>query len=164
MTISSWLHDNALAAYGALVGTVALLLNVARYVYDRRKDAIRLSVTCKPDPKLDENVRQVNSERQHSWDGPDLMPGFQIKVTNRGAMLAHVVAVGVVYGDGLVESALVGASGSPNILQSVSEGALEPLPAKASRTFTVYVRRGKELVPKSAYVEDGTGRRWTTKC
>lgn len=34
------MKDNLLATYGAVVGTIAFLLNVWRFFYDRRKDTV----------------------------------------------------------------------------------------------------------------------------
>jgi len=162
--MKDWWFTNGLAAYGAVVGTIALLLNLWKFFYDRTKDAVQLSVSCTADSSLRSNIERVNTERAADWDGPNLLPGYLLKVTNIGSVPAHIADAGMISDDGSVTSALVAAPGRPMILESIARGQIEPLQPKAARTFTVYVQRGvKAPKPVKAFVEDATGRRWTRK-
>jgi hypothetical protein len=161
--VHDWLSQNALAFYAAIVGTVALALNLRKYFYDRGKDQLRLTISCVEHAERAGNLERVSASRENDWDGPSMLPGYLIKVINEGAVSAHIADVALVDARGRIESALVPYPGQPNIYRTVREAPQEELVPRAARSFTIYLRRGApRVVAAQAYVEDATGRRWNT--
>lgn len=155
----SWLMNNLLSVYGAVVGTIALILSMLKFLLDLRKDSVRLRLNHRPHEHVRQNIEILATPREREWDGPNLLPAYLVTVTNPGAIPAHLADVGVICKDGTVQSALVSQSGNSNMLVAVGDAALEPIQPKSSRTFTVYERRGREpLHPKASFVRDRTGK------
>jgi hypothetical protein len=162
--MKQWLADNLLAAYGAIVGTIALMLNLSKFAVDLRKDSVRLKVSGVRHPMFDGHAATLKQPLASDGDGPNLLEGYSVTVTNLGSIQAHIADVGVICRDGRTDSALVRQHSSRMILRSVPEIALEPLEPKSSRTFTVYLRRGHEPpIAEAFYALDKTGKRWKTK-
>lgn len=161
--MAHWLRDNLLAAYGAVVGTIALLLNVVRFSYDRSKDSVQLRVSARASPDLRSNAsRLADTPSESEMDAPRLLPGFQVTVYNDGLVAAHIAEIGVIDANGKDVTALVHRPKARDLmLWPVGEAGLDAISGKSSQTFTVYLRTG-EGVPTvtGCFVVDKTGKRW----
>lgn len=160
-----WLQENALALYAAVVGTLGLVLTLARFVYDRRKDHVQLRVVSRKSPDFAKSAAALSTATPSSFDVPKLLPGYMVTVYNDGSIPAHLADAGIVDSAGTDVPALTPASPQrPMILMQLGQVDLDPITAKSSRTFTVYLRAG-QTPPRAAkcYVVDKTGRRWIGK-
>ena len=161
-----WLAENALAAYGAVVGTVALLLNLARFVYDRRKDGLRLRVKSRAEGDVVSNSQRLAAPRDDPFSSPRLLPGYVVTVYNDGHLPAALEDVGIVSADGTDSGALSHRPRANDLmLLPVGSAGLEPIPPKSSMSFTVYLTREKPtlLDVRACYAVDRTGKRWRGK-
>lgn len=159
--MSHWLRDNLLAAYGAVVGTIALLLNVVRFFYDRGKDSVQLRVSSRPSADLRSNAERL-AAFPSDLDAPKLLPGFSVTVYNDGLVAAHIAEVGVIDANGKDVTALVHRPRAHDMmLWPVGEAGLDPISAKSSQPFTVYLRAGQGVpTVKECFAVDKTGKRW----
>jgi hypothetical protein len=157
-----WLEQNMLAAYGAVVGSVALLLNLVRFIYDHRKDNVRLRVSSKPAPDFASNAERMQNVKADEQDVPQSLPGYIVTVFNQGLVAAPLAEVGIrdTHSKDVLALARRRVSNT-HFLFPVGEAGLEPLGPKSSQSFTVYLRRGQPApTAKSCYVVDQTGKRW----
>lgn len=161
--MTEWLNQNLLAVYGAIVGTLALVLNLSGLLHDVRKGAVRLRVQCRPHQDLKSSLTaHAATKTDDAADRRTFFEAYVVTVFNDGAVPAHLADAGVVCADHHVEQALVSQPlGSHLILRSVADARLEPIAPKSSETFTVYLRAGNDVfTPKRALVIDQTGKKW----
>lgn len=161
-----WLQQNLLAAYGAVVGTLALVLNLSGFLHNVRKETVRLRVLCQPHAQLKSSIATVaQSAPDKALDRRTLFEAYTVTVFNDGSVPAHLHDVGVTCRDGRIVGALVSRPSSNHwILSAIADAALEPIAPKSSQPFTVYFRVDEPtFIPKTAFVIDKTGKRWHSK-
>ena len=58
-----------LAIYGSVVGTVALGINLFNFLHSKQKDSVRLSIECKEDEEVDNNIQEMNDNENQPEHG-----------------------------------------------------------------------------------------------
>jgi hypothetical protein len=159
----SWLNENGLALYGAVTGTAALLITFLSHRHSVNKDQIKLSVTYTEHPNKAENIERLNAENIDPWDQPNIVEFYTVTVRNLGSIPAPLHDVGIIDKDGNKHQALVRQRMSQiNLLQPVSESGSEPLEPRASKSFSIYPRKGEPIFSVvSAYAVDQTNKEWS---
>ncbi|MGY0800184.1 hypothetical protein ACW7G0_14190 [Lysobacter sp. A286] len=162
----TWINQQGLALYGAVTGTVALLISFFSYRHNVKKDQIKLDVSCAPHRDQAKNIEHLNTENPESpWDRPNLVEVYLVTVRNLGSIPAPLGDVGVCDGAGKKYQALVGRQLSQmRLLQPLSESNVESLEPRAARIFSVYLRRDEPMFTAvSAYAIDQTGKAWQVR-
>lgn len=157
--MQNWFTENWLALFGAITGTIALLIHYLSYRHNRKKDELDLAISWAPHVQRQENLRQLaETESSQDWERPSMVEVYTITVTNRGNIRAPLSRVGVVTDMGLERLAYV-RDGS--YLEEATSKHIEPIPPKSEESFSVYLKRGEELFQvREAFATDQTGKRW----
>lgn len=144
-----WISQNYLALYGAVTGTIAILISFFNYRYNVNKDQIKLVISCKEHPMKTENIELlINSSTNNSWDRSDVAEVYLITVRNFSNIPVPLDDVGVI-------------DEHKNKHHISPKTDIETLKPKSSKTFSVYLWRDEALfMAKSAYVIDQTGKEW----
>lgn len=160
-----WVSENWLAFYGAVVGSLALLLNVARFVYDRKKDSIQLEISGEPHKNYDQQVAQLRGSRNEpEYKRAGQLEVYKIKITNTGNIPIHIQDAGVVTTAGESIPVLTNSHSGSNHYHIVPIDSADtpPIAPKASQTHWVWQKNDQEPFGVSSYyVVDGTGKRWS---
>lgn len=163
-----YLHNNVLALYGALVGTVALFLNFVKLRHDVLTRNVRLKVSYRKSPSYEASLRALSkppTDKPWSGDGPpNLAVVYLVEVVNVGSVDAFIKTCGIETTSGQQKEALAYSAPNSLILQSISQMNGLSISSKGAKSFSVYLRKGEEpFEPAHAYVEDQTGKRWKSR-
>jgi hypothetical protein len=164
--LTEWLRQNLLAVYAAVVGTLALVLNLSGFLHDVRKSAVRLRVLCRPHSDLQNSLSaRAAAANSTNTDRRTLFEAYRVTVFNDGSVPAHIQEVGVTCTNRCVETALVSQPGGNRLLLlPVADSDLEAIPPKSSQDFTIYFRVDRDVfTPKKAFAVDKTGKKWQGK-
>jgi hypothetical protein len=165
--MTEWISENWLAMYGAIVGSFALMLNVVRFFYDRKKDSVQIEVSGEPHPDYEEQVMRLKEgKKRPEYDRPGLLEVYKVQVTNTGNIPVHLHDAGVVSTSGESVSVLTRSySGSnSNHLVPIESSGISPIAPKSSETFWVWLKIDQEPFAVSSYfATDRTGQRWSKK-
>lgn len=160
----SWISQNSLALYGAVTGTIAILISFFNYRYNVKKDQIKLNVSYKEHPNKTENIELLISTRmKDSWEQLNCLEVYLVTIRNLSNIPIPIHDVGVIDEHGNIHQALIISHFSQmNLLKSLPETSdTEALKPKASKTFSVYLSRDEApFTAISAYVIDQTGKEW----
>ncbi|MDS1864353.1 hypothetical protein QX220_22330 [Vibrio vulnificus] len=162
-----WLQDNAIAIYGAVVGTIALFLNLGRFwiMYQKsvRKLKVEYSISGSAQHQIDQaaNPSDIFGERGHRDSDSLVGPIYKVTVRNVSHVSMHVHDVGlIIIGENGVEKhqALVRGHG---FLQRLTESGGDDIAAGSSKTYDVWIR-GDLVLPnvKGCYVVDQLGKEY----
>ena len=66
--MSIWISENWLALYGAVIGTVALIINLSRFFHTLGKDKVKLRVTAEEHPNKSENEIELANPVQKNLE------------------------------------------------------------------------------------------------
>ena len=161
-----WIYQNWLALYGAVVGSIALLINFSRLLYTIKKDKIKLTLSVAPHPEKEKNIeRLVATEENEPWDDrPNLVEIYKLTVRNIGNVDAHLEDAGIVCEKGKIHQVLVSTSSNHCVLSNIPNSGLVQIQPKASKKLSVYLNRAENIFQvKKAFVVDSTGKKWTIK-
>ena len=161
--MSTWINDNWLALYGAFVGTVALGINFSRVWIAINKDKIRLRIEHCRRHDYDDKIKALQeSLKKEPWERLNLVEVYTIIVKNIGCVDAYIEQAWIVDGDNVRHDALVPERLSRGvILNRLDSAQLEPVKAKSSSKFTVYLHADERpFEAKECRVMDRTGKIW----
>ena len=162
VSMQEWISQNWLALYGSIVGTVALLINVSRFIYSLKKDKVKLSLEVVPHPNRDTNIQRLkDTENKHRWEVPHLVEVYLITIRNLGTVEAYIEDASIVCEKGKNYSASISYANNSSMLGSISQvGAIKIAP-KSSEKISVYLRReDEEFIASKVEVIDSTGKKW----
>ena len=162
-----WLQQNLLAVYGAVVGTIALILNFGRFwlVLQRGKRKLRVeaNISDRAQAQLDELAKPQLPFTQGTLIGPI----FDVAVINCSHVHIHVQSAGIIVrtknGKEKIESLI--RNGSQGWLSKLSKAGGHDLPAGARHTFHVWFSREESTIPEvvGCYVTDQLGKEYHGK-
>lgn len=163
-----WITENSLALYGAVVGTVALLINFVRLRHQQQSNQTRLSVSVERSKGYDENIKRLQEPLEDDVynDGPHLLSVYIVTIRNLGNVEAHIESCGIVTSADERKEALIpyGGGEMSNLLRKVSEAQNVSIPAKSAQRFKVYLRRNEDpFEVRRAFAVEKTGRAWKSK-
>jgi hypothetical protein len=162
----TWLTENGLSLYGAITGTSALLVSFFGYRHNAKKDQIKLALSCAAHPEQAENFSRLNAmPSENSRDRPHFAEVYLVTVRNLGSIPAPLDDVGVMGSDGKKHQVLVSRRTSQmSFLVPLSNSDTGPLAPRASKTFSVYLKRDEPMFSAiSAYAIDQTGKAWRVR-
>ncbi len=153
-----------LAIYGAIVGTIALILNFLRYRQAVHTNSVKLKVNYKKVKNFKENIISM----QKGYDpltgtGGSLAKIYEVEIQNLGSVVAYIEEVGIVCDNGEKHIALVRdpSFSSSHVLTTILNIKVDELKPKSAQTFYLYLNKSEELFEaKYAYVVDQTGKEW----
>ena len=158
--MQEWISNNWLALYGAIVGTIALFINLFRFFHTLKKDKVKLKVSVSPHENQKQNIERIaqNVDRP-AYEKTNLAEVYVIKVRNIGNVNAFVEDAKLICKAGMERKALVHQNmGNSCILGKIKEIDISP---KSSVSFNIYLKDGEEpFVPSKAIVTDSTGKEW----
>jgi len=160
-----WIAINWLALYGAVVGSVALIISILRYSYTVKKDKIKIKVSAITHPNKLSNIKMLEeTEDNEPWDRPSSVKVYAVTVRNVGTVDAYIEDAGIICTLGEKHPALLSEFNNGGaFLREVSMGKDDPIAPKSSRRFDVYLKRDQELFEaKKAFATDCTGKNWQT--
>ena len=146
-----WLSLNWLAFYGAVVGTLALILNFLRLRHQIKSGEPKLSISVAKHSSYDENIARLQAPEEETppfrSSRPSMVEIYEITVRNLGSVEAHIESCGVVTANGEKKEASVRAAGQREfrMMQKTSSNATLSVSAKSSETFSVYLHRDEDL-------------------
>jgi hypothetical protein len=157
-----WISQNWLALYGAIVGTIALIINLSKFFHALNKDKVKLRITADPHPNKLENEAELADSHAIEPDGwqRQFLPVYRITVSNVGNVDAHIYSAFVLTGSGDQKHVLVTYPHDSCMHGGIDQVGTVTLHPKKSVKLNVYLNRGES---KSAEVVDGTGRKWKAK-
>jgi len=158
--VQEWISNNWLALYGAIVGTIALFINLFRFFHTLKKDDVKLKVSVSPHENQKQNIERIAQNiDKPDYERTNLAEVYVIKVRNVGNVNAFVEDVNLICKAGVERKALVSKKmGNSCILGEIKE---IDIPPKSSSNFNIYLRDGEEpFVPSKAIVTDSTGKEW----
>ena len=158
--MQEWISNNWLALYGAIVGTIALFINLFRFFHTLKKDNVKLNVSVSPHKNQKQNIdRLAQNADKPAYEKTNLAEVYVIKVRNVGNVNAFVEDVNLICKSGVERKALVSQNmGNSCILGEIKEIDIAP---KSSLDFNIYLRDGEDpFIPLKAIVTDSTGKEW----
>lgn len=163
--MQEWISNNWLALYGSIVGTLALLINVTRFIHAVKKDKIKLLVSVVRHPDYDSNIyRLKEKEYDPAWERPNLVEVYTITIRNTGTVDAYIENASVICDKNKVYPALsrYSNSGSTNgMLGSISQVGTIKIEPKASKKLDVFLKAEEDVfTAKYIEIEDSTGKKW----
>jgi hypothetical protein len=160
----SWLSQNWLAFYGAITGSIALVISYFTYRHNVVRDRIRLEVSVRNHPYQAKNVERLNApeDSKEPWNRPSIVEVYEVVVRNLGSVPAPLDSVGVVDPQGSKHEALVPRHVSRmNLLEPVAKSDSCVLAPRAAGMFSVYLKRDEPFFhAEAAYAIDQTGKEW----
>jgi hypothetical protein len=166
LSITTWLRENGLALYGAITGSVALVIAFLGHRHNVSKDTIKLLVTFAEHRHRDSNIQDLLASREKSGSEKlNLVEVYVVTVRNLGHIDAPLEDVGIITASADRKCALIRSPHFGNcILERASAIELGVLAPKASSEFSVYLKQDEPVfTAKCAYVVDQTGKMWTSR-
>ena len=159
--MNTWLEQNWLALYGAIVGTFALFINFSKFIHGITKDKVKIYLSFEKHPEFEENIKRLrDSQSNEAWNRLNVVEVYFVTVRNVGIVPLHVDSIGVQSSKNKKHEALL-STGSNGTLIRTSNTNLDPIPPKSSKTFSVYLgAKDETFYAKKAYLLDGTGKKW----
>ena len=147
-----WIRENALALYGAITGTLALVMSYIGHKHSVRRDRIKLTVEFEPHPDQAGNLNRLraspNTETPWNDHVPHLVEYFVVTVRNLGSVAAPLTDVGIRSKNGVKHPALVSAP-SDSCLRRIPDSSIEPLEPNSFGHFSVFLRAKSLSSPRS---------------
>lgn len=163
-----WISENWLALYGSIVGTVALFLNFSRFIHTVNKGKVKLSIDFKKHPNFENNLKELTDTSRDSFTRANMAELYVINIKNIGSISAYIEDAGIITSTGKTHHALISYDNTDNQpvvtigkIPDVGQIKIEP---KSSKKVSVYLNiNEKPFIPIQAFVEDSTGKKWSTK-
>lgn len=161
-----WVQDNWLAFYGAIVGTIALVLNFGRFWLMLQRGNRKLKVESTISEHAQQQLDQLSKPQEPFSSGSLLGPIFDVIVINCSHVAMHVHDVGleVIDSEGKRTIQALVRSGSHGFLSSLAKAGGDDLPAGSRRSYPIWLNRSYSL-PKvvGCYVIDQTDKKYKGK-
>lgn len=155
-----------LAVYGAIVGTIALSINIFNFIHTKQKDSIRLSVDCVETKQACSDFLSLEATKDNKeWERPSGAHIYDVIVRNIGNTEAFLHEAGIVDKSGETHFAVTSISpNNPMIIGRISQIKSISIKPKASQSFKIYIGRDQPLfVPASCFVTDQQDKTWKSK-
>ncbi|MBU1278385.1 MAG: hypothetical protein KJ875_06785 [Alphaproteobacteria bacterium] len=161
-----FVKGNIVASYGAVVGTLALILNFMRYRHAVSGTKVRLNVEILVEKSREAFVERIEKMKE---EAPEYMQRsrnseitHKIRVRNVGNVAVNIQDVWLETKGDRVDGTVAGHNSL--IYQAVSQGSEIELPARTSKSFSCFSKvPDGYLVPVRACVVDATGKKWRSR-
>ena len=161
----SWIQDNLLALYAAIVGTIALFLNFGRFwlmlqKYNR-KLKVNSTVINDARERLEELEKPSNGYCSTSLCGPL----FTIDVINTSHVTMHIHDAGIVIKTNVGKEKIKVYIQAKHGLEHIERNGGIDMPAGSSKKFSIYLSVSNEMIPNiiGCYVIDQMGKEYSGK-
>ena len=156
-----WILDNLLALYAAVVGTIALGLNFARYRYTVNQGKVKLKVLANRHPDIEANkllLKGESGKATHRRHGSAI--AFEITIINTGSTQAYIAGAGVLCTNDKEHTAR---NRNANIEDLSGPFPITIEPNNRTELRVDYISNQEFFKAKKAYVVDATGKRTVVK-
>lgn len=145
-----------LAIYGALVGTIALILNFLRYKHALKQNDVKLKISYKKVEILEEDIKDLGKPFDPvTQEGGQYAKICEVTVQNIGNVNAYINDISLINKDEQKVNI---------ILLDIPEVRRKPMEPKASRTFDMYITNKEDICEiKYVIVIDQTSKEWKKK-
>jgi hypothetical protein len=160
--MEDWISKNWLALYGSIVGTIALIINLSKFIHSLKKDKVKLSLSVAPHPDREANIQRFkDTEQAQPWEQANLVEVYVITVRNKGTVVAFIEDATLICKKGSTYQALTRYSGDNCMLGSIPQVGTIKVEPKSSVKLSIYQKREhKDFTPKRVEVIDSTGKKW----
>jgi len=160
--MEEWISEHWLALYGAIVGTLALFLNVSRFIHAVKKDSVKLKIKVEDHPQKSENIKMITEPASDKdWEVPKIVKTHTLIVRNIGNVDAHIEDAWITCKKGDKHKVLVSDPNHQMMLSEIPKLHAVKLAPKSSTKLNVYLHRGEEAFDaRNAEVIDSTGKSW----
>jgi len=163
--MQEWILNNWLALYGSIVGTLALVINITRFIHTIKKDKVKLSISVSCHPDYDSNINKLKEKNyDQEWERPNLVEVYTITIRNTGAVDAYIENASIICKKNKVYNALTYYSKTSSfngLLGSISQVGTIKIEPKASKKLDVYLKADEDIfTAKYIEIEDSTGKKW----
>ncbi|MGZ3218569.1 hypothetical protein [Paracoccus sp. T5] len=162
----SFVQNNLLAAYGAAVGTVALILNFMRYKHTLSNSKINLRLEIIEKMTEDDFIKFLDDNKDNGYSSAVTWAiTHTLKIRNIGNVTAHIENAWFAT-DKQPEIKAVKRSNTRDLIYvPISDlgGNLEVKP-RSSVSLSIFSHEADGFIkPKAAYATDETGKKWKVK-
>lgn len=160
--MENWISEHWLALYGAIAGTLALSLNVSRFIHAVKKDRVNLKLTVEDHPQKSENIKMImEPTSDRDWENPAIVETHTLTVRNIGNVDAYIEDAWIICKKGDKHKVLVSDPNHQMMLSEIPRLHTVKLAPKSSITLNVYLSKGEEVFDaKKAEIVDSTGNSW----
>jgi len=163
--MQTWIAENWLALYAAIVGTIALTINFSRFIHAISKDKVKFKVVAEPHKNKTENIENLADPTVRELGGQhQMLPVYNIVVRNIGNVDGYIESAAVICNDKTKKHVSIPYSNDPCRYGSIEQLGAVLVKPKSFIKMAVFLHRD-ELVfeAKKAEVIDSTGKKWKTK-
>ena len=160
-----WIQDNLLSLYGAVVGTVALILNFGRFWMMRNKGKRKLKVRSEIDKSAQAHLDEFAKPKDVFSNRGNLVgPIYKVKVINISHTQMHIDDAGLIIRTGRKKEKIQAyiRSGSHGFLSHIEDAGGVDIAPGSRESFSIWL--GSEpQIPKviGCYVVDQMGKEFT---
>ncbi len=163
---ASFVNDNLLATYGALVGSLALVLNFMRYRHAVSGTKVRLRVEIRVKKTIQEFNKSIESSKaelpEFMHSSSEIEITHEVVVRNLGNVAVNLQEVWVETSIGRINGTT--SEKNSSIFNEIPKSSGVELPPRTMKSFALFSRlRDGYLVPRRAYVVDAMGTKWRSQ-
>ncbi|ENM8499013.1 hypothetical protein AB8289_004509 [Vibrio parahaemolyticus] len=160
-----FIQQNLLGLYGAVVGTIALILNFARLWHTLSKDKVKLQIDIEKSYHEDDfPIKSRARSKAGEWKDIQYRHAYRITVRNIGAISAYIEDAAIISSCGLVRKVMVKEPHTPCYFEPIELAKVISLEPKAKTNLNVYVIDDEPIFDvEKFFVIDTTGHRWEKK-
>ena len=138
-TMKNWIIENSLALYGAIAGTIALLLNIARFLITKQQNKRELSVSSYIIKNAQHNLNElVNIDEYKLMMGELSGPLYQIEVINSCNHTMYIHDVGILIKHNRHKERISAQIRDEPFLVSLPESGGDKISAGSSKKYSVW--------------------------
>jgi len=162
-----WINNNLLALYGAIVGTIALILNFGRFLIMYQKSKRKLKV----ESSIHENAQKTLdalANPPNGWTGGTgslCGPIYVVNVINTSHVQMHINDAGIIIKDRSGRSKIEALVRGSHFLSNLEESGGENIAPGSRKSFMVWLKKDSIDIPEivGCYVADQLGNEYKGK-
>ncbi|WP_274883012.1 hypothetical protein [Vibrio harveyi] len=157
-----FIQQNLLGLYGAIVGTIALILNFVKLRHALSGDKIKLQIGIENNYHEDvPPIRSSTKSKDGDWRDVQYRYAYRITIRNLGAVSAYIEDAAVVDSSGVVRKVMVRERHTPYYFEPIELAKVISLEPKAKTSLDVFTIDDEPMFDvKKYFVIDTTGQRW----
>jgi len=148
--------------YGTFLTAIALIISFLMYRYKIDSTNVKLNVKCNRVKGFQKNIDEMNKGYNPSTGsgGGNIAKIYEVEIQNIGNIEAYIENVGVMSKAGNRHVSLA-KDYSFKAMSEITNLEIDPIQAKSSRTFSVYLKKDEEMFEVVyAYALDKIGKEW----
>ncbi len=167
-----WIQQNAIAIYGAIVGTIALFLNLGRFLLMYQKSIRKLKVESTIDSRAQELINDAINPRSIFGTGSErerdpnslIGPIYTVTVRNVSHVDMHIHDVGLIINEQGTKNKKPALIRGRHFLQDLASSGGDDISAGASKTYNIWLKAEVEIPDIcGCYVVDKLNKEYSGK-